>query len=189
MEDDTWAREGWAGDIQAAKAAEAAQQGQARLEPGRDSSAAGAGADKAAGSKGSAGGMPEAQARDADQQALISQSGGNTAAGNSAGAKAAAQKVIVSVSKSQPKNAEDPGKGGKTGKAGGQSGQAGTWDGPEEALTKEESGKDSDGTTEVGSKLCTYLPLLLPCVANSLCSPIVTQLCSTEASLIDIAAC
>ena len=150
MEDDTWAREGWTGDIQAAKAADAAQQGQARMEPGRDSSSgAGAGADKAAGrvmdagpgSKGSAGGMPEAQARDADQQALISQSGGNTAAGSSAGAKAAGQKVTVSVSKSQPKNAQDSGKGGQGGKAGGQSEQAGTWDGPEEALTKEKTAR------------------------------------------------
>ena len=166
MEDDTWAREGWTGDIQAAKAADAAQQGQARMEPGRDSSSgAGAGADKAAGrgaeagpgSKGSSGGMPEAQARDADQQALISQSGGNTAAGNSAGAKAAGQKVTVSVSKSQPRSAQDPGKGGQ---AGGQAEQAGMWDGPEEALTKEKNSKDSD--KEVGSKLCRYMLPVMP---------------------------
>ena len=176
MEDDTWAREGWTGDIQAAKAADTAQQGQARMEPGRDSSSgAGAGADKAAGrgaeagqgSKGSAVSMPEAQARDADQQALISQSGGNTAAGNSAGAKAAAQKVTMSVSKSQPRNAQDPGKGGQVGKAGGQSEQAGTWDGPEEALTKEKNGKDSD--KEVGSKLCRYMLPIMPNGAYHLC--------------------
>ena len=169
MEDDTWAREGWTGDIQAAKAADAAQQGQARMEPGRDSSSgAGAGADKAAGrgaeagpgSKGSSGGMPEAQARDADQQALISQSGGNTAAGNSAGAKAAGQKVTVSVSKSQPRSAQDPGKGGQAGKAGGQAEQAAMWDGPEEALTKEKNSKDSD--KEVGSKLCRYMLPVMP---------------------------
>ena len=130
------------------------------------SSGAGAGADKAGGraaqaglgSKGSAGGMPEAQARDADQQALISQSGGNTAAGSNTGAKAAAQKVTVSVSKSQPRNAQDPGK------AGGQAGQAGPWDGPEEALTKEKNGKDSDGAKEVGSMPCRHLPPTMPLV-------------------------
>ena len=116
--------------------------------------------DAALGSKGSAGGMPEAQARDADQQALISQSGGSTAVGNSAGAKAAAQKVTVSVSKSQPRKAQDPGKGGNAGKAGGQAEQAGTWDGPEEALTKEKNGKDSD--KEVGSKLCRYMLPVMP---------------------------
>ena len=99
MEDDTWAREGWTGDIHAAKAAEAAQQGHS-VRPSLTETAAlvpelgptrrrAEGAEAGPGSKGSSGGMPEAQARDADQQALISQSGGNTAAGNSAGAKAA----------------------------------------------------------------------------------------------------
>ena len=36
------------------------------------------------------------------------------------------------------------------------------WDGPEEALTKEKSGRDSDGVKEVGSNLCRYMLPMVP---------------------------